>query len=171
MLAKAQINFNECRDAFECSDKAKLDNMTELSQIVINLCIGCHKELSRGSYENQDIEETKNIICMETVSLIKGSIGLGYRCFHEDQGSRERELLENLGEDFGYAFPYLNDLEPFSQRLLYEKHKGKKSNFDYGKKNIALITLYKNATNEEKDIFKNPDYDKIMQLYQKYGNK
>lgn len=86
----------------------------------------------------------------KTVSLIKGSIELGYRCFHEECNQEELDKIEQLGEAFGYVFQYLNDLEPFSQRSLYEKHKGKKSHFDYGKKNIAMSILYTDVSDEEK---------------------
>lgn len=170
MLAKAQINFVNCRekDIFKCSDSAMIENTKELAQIIVDLCTGCYKELSRADYDKQDEDEIKNIIYLETVSLIKRSIGLGYSCFHDDQGHEDYETIEQLGESFGYVFQYLNDLEPFSQKSLYERHKGKKSHFDYGKKNIALITLYKLASNEERNIFNNPDYDKIIKLYQKY---
>lgn len=168
MLAKAQTNFIECRDNFKCSDSVVIDGVKELSQTIINLSTGCCKELSRANYDKQDVNEIKEIIYLETVSLIEKSISLGYRCFHEDQGHENLGKIEQLGKAFGYVFQYLNDLEPFSQRELYEGHKGKKSHFDYGKKNIALITLYKELQTEEKAIFDNPDYDKIMKLYQKY---
>ena len=168
MLAKAQINFIGCSNIFKCSDKAVIESVNELAETIVNLCTGCYKELSRANYDKQDVNEIKNIIYLETVSLIKGSIKLGYRCFHSDQGHENLETIEQLGEAFGYVFQYLNDLEPFSQRVLYERHKGKKNHFDYGKKNIALITLYNEAQTEEKNIFDHPDYDKIMKLYQKY---
>lgn len=168
MLAKAQINFTECRNVFKCSEKATIDNVTELAQIILDLCIGCHKELSRATCGNQDKDETKRIIYLETVSLIKGSIELGYRCFHEDQGHEDLETIKKLGEAFGYIFQYLNDLEPFSQRLLYERHKGEKSNFDYDRNSIALVTLREKVQGEEKNVLNNPNYNNILKLYQKY---
>lgn len=168
MLAQAQINFAACRDFFECDDRAKIVNSSELAQIIVEMCTGCYKELSRADYDAQDVDSIKKIIDLETVSLIKRSIGLGYRCFHDDQGHEDRKIVEKLGESFGYVFQYLNDLEPFSQKSDYERHKGTKTKFDKGKKNIALITLYNEVSPEEKEILKNANYDNILQLYQKY---
>ena len=169
MLAIAQTNFVECKNYFKCDDVDMIDNMKILSQIVKDLCKGCYKELSLRDIEMQSIDEIKNIINLETVSLIKGSIGLGYRCFHDKENNSMAETIEALGEAFGYVFQYLNDLEPFSQKSLYVEHKGNTSNCDYGKKNIAMLTLYKKLVSEdEKDIFKRYNYDTTLQLYQKY---
>lgn len=170
MLAKAQINFAECRTIFKCSENALVDNMKKLSKITYDLCLGCYQELSRADYDRQNLEEIDKIIYLETVSLIKESMGLGYSCFHEGrQGDKEYGRIEKLGESFGYIFQYLNDLEPFSQKSLYEKHKGKIERFDYGRKNIALLTLYNYISDEEKFIFEEHNYDKLVQLYQKYN--
>lgn len=169
MLAKAQINFADCKDDFKCRETITIRNMQRLAELVVDLCTGCYRELTRADYDKQTLSEIKGIICMETVSLIKGSLELGYSCFHEDQGSRDRELLEKLGESLGYAFQYLNDLEPFSQRALYEEHKGVKSNFDYGKKNIAMLILYQSLLPEEKQDFNGHSYENILRLYHKYN--
>lgn len=169
MLAKAQINFADCRDDFKCRESVTIRNMQRLAEIVVELSTGCYRELSRANYDKQSPDDIKRIINLETVSLIKGSLELGYSCFHEDQGTRDSELLGQLGESLGYAFQYLNDLEPFSQRALYEEHKGAKSKFDYGKKNIAMLTLYQSLSSKEKRNFKKQNYANILKLYQKYN--
>ena len=168
MLAKAQTNFADCRGNFKCDDADMLDNMKSLSEIVMDLCQGCHKELSLPDYDMQNEEEIDNIIGLETVSLIKESIGLGYRCFHE-KGNRDKTAsIEQLGEAFGYVFQYLNDLEPFSQKEQYETHKGSIQNFDYGKKNLAMLTLYKKLEDDDKPAFEMHNYNVILQLYERY---
>lgn len=168
MLAKAQINFAQCKDDFICREAVTIKNMQRLAEIVVELSTGCYKELSRADYNKQSLDDIKKIICMETVSLIKGSLELGYSCFHNDQGDRDGELLGKLGEALGYAFQYLNDLEPFSQRALYEEHKGVKSHFDYGKKNIAMLLLYKSLLLEETKDFNENSYEDILKFYHKY---
>lgn len=169
MLAKAQINFMECKDDFRCNESIMLENSRRLSEIIFNLSRGGYKELDRGEYENQSEEEIKSIIFMETVSLIQGSIELGYRSFHVGYGDKDYERLVRLGEAFGYIFQYLNDLEPFSQRKLYEDSKGTIEHFDHGKKNIAILCLYGKVTNEGKEIIKEGKYERILQLYQDYN--
>lgn len=100
--------------------------------------------------------------------MIKESIGLGYRCFHE-KGNRDKTAsIEQLGEAFGYVFQYLNDLEPFSQKEQYETHKGSIQNFDYGKKNLAMLTLYKKLEDDDKPAFEMHNYNVILQLYERY---
>lgn len=168
MLAKAQINFANCKHNFKCSEDSTIKNMQGLSKIVMDLCTGCYREINRADYSKQSLNDIEKIIYLETVSLIKGSIGLGYSCFHEDQGHKDRENLEELGEAFGYVFQYLNDLEPFSQKDLYEQHKGSKSNFDYGKKNVAMLILYQKLSDEEKKVFDKRDYGETIKLYDKY---
>lgn len=169
MIAKAQMNFAECRSIFKCNENVLTDNMKKLSKITYDLCLGCYRELERADYDRQNLDEIDDIIFLETVSLIKESMGLGYSCFHKEQGNREYENIEKLGESFGYIFQYLNDLEPFSQKELYEKHKGEIDNFDYGRKNIALFALYNKISEEEKNYFDKNNYEKILQMYQKYN--
>lgn len=172
MLAKAQENFVECRSDFVCSDLGFLENEKRLSKIIYHLCEGCYQELSMADYDEQNLEELNSIIYRETVSLIKDSIGLGYRCFHPEYANIECENIEKLGENFGYIFQYLNDLEPFSQIKSYKKHKGSIKNFDFGRKNLALYMLYHSISDKEKDIIRKEKdesrYHKIVKLYMHY---
>lgn len=169
MLAYAQVNFANCRAFFQCSEEIMLRNMKKLSEIVTKLCEGCYKELSRADYERQDRYEIDEIIQYETVSLIEGSIVLGYSCFHREQGTDDYVNIEKLGKKFGYIFQYLNDLEPFSQKAKYRKHKGGLNHYDHGKKNIALVTLYHCASEDDKTILKENSYERTEQLYRKYS--
>lgn len=122
-----------------------------------------------ADYDRQSQDEIKEIVGMETVSLIKGSLSLGYRCFHREQSNQDGKAIEELGEAFGYVFQYLNDLEPFSHRESYEKHKGKKSKVNYEDKNLAMLKLYQAVTGEEKDKFYQNSYEEIIDLYKKYN--
>ena len=169
MLAKAQVNFAECKDSLRCNESATIENMKVLAQIIIDLCTGCYKELGIANYKRRDLGEIDNIIKLETVSLIKNSIYLGYKCFHAEQDAKDYLKIEELGEAFGYIFQYLNDLEPFSQESSYKEHKDIRE-FDYQKKNIALWTLYHEASNEDKRIFEESegDYKTLVQLYRQY---
>lgn len=169
MLAKAQINFMECKDSYKCSESIMLENSRRLSEIIFDLSRGCYKELARGAYENQSEEEIRTIISLETVSLIQGSVELGYRSFHDGYGDRDYESLVRLGEAFGYIFQYLNDLEPFSQRKSYEDSKGTIDYFDHGKKNVAVLCLYGKVTDEEKRKINVENYEEILQFYQDYN--
>lgn len=169
MLASAQINFINCKSFFRCGEAVMIDNIKKISKIVTDLCEGCYKELSRADYDWQNRVEIDDIIKCETVSLIEGSISLGYSCFHTIQGDEERVNIEKLGQAFGYIFQYLNDLEPFSQKTKYKDYKGCLDNYDQGKKNIALVTLYHCASEEDKEILRGRDYEKTEQLYRKYN--
>ena len=61
------------------------------------MCEGCYKELSMLDYDMQNQEELNNIIFLETVSLIRDSVSLGYRCFHAEYANVDCENLEKLG--------------------------------------------------------------------------
>lgn len=170
MLGEAQVNFAECRKSFKCNEVDTIQNMSILADIIVKMCIGCYKELILSDYSNQTIESINSITREETVLLIKNSMELGYRCFHKDLSTNQIDEINALGEKFGFIFQWLNDIEPFSQKEAYIEHKGNLENFDYGKKNIAILTLYEKCSNEEKKIFKkNPSYEDIEELYKKYG--
>ena len=164
MISKAQKNFVDCTSFFKCDDDVTIKNLGELSEIVSDLCKGCYRELFKLNYKMRE-QELQDVIHLETVSLIKGSIGLGYSCFHKSQGDNAHTYLEELGEAFGYMFQWLNDLEPFSMVELYTKHKGNGANYDLSKKNIALWKLYQELPEKQKKTFGELEYEEIIKLY------
>jgi len=166
MLAKAQINFIKCRSAFLCNDDVMINNIQKLAQIIYASSLGHYRELSLADYDRLRSEEVKEINFMETVFLFKKSIGLGYSCFHEYQGTKAQQNLEKLGEEFGYFYQCMNDLDPFIHKERRERYKGTLNNF--GRKNMVLLTLYNHLTEEEKSAFHNYKYHTILKLYQKY---
>lgn len=167
MLALAYDNFIDCKDSFKCGDTVTLDNLKKLSQIIEDLDLGCYKELTKGSYEKETESEVNEMIYLETVSLIRGSMELGYNCFHEAQGEVCRDNIEKLGEALGYIFQWLNDLEPYSQKNKYRWHKGNIENFDSGKKSIVLWTLTHKLTDEEKQNYDLTKYKDVQKLFVK----
>ena len=166
MQAKAQMNFAQCRDTFLCNDDVMIKNMQRLAQIIYDTNLGRYRELSLAAFDRLKIEEVNEINYMETVTFFKESIGLGYSCFHEFQGTQEHQALEELGAAFGRFYQFINDLDPFSQKARYENFKGALDNFSG--KNIALLTLYQHLTKDEKGHFLEYKYDTIIKLYQEY---
>lgn len=167
MLAMAYDNFIDCKDSFKCGDTVTLNNLKKLSQIIEDLDLGCYKELAKGSYEKETESEVDEMIYLETVSLIQGSMELGYSCFHEAQGESCHDDIEELGKALGYIFQWLNDLEPYSQKNRYSWHKGNKENFDSGKKSIVLWTLTHELTEEEKQNYDLTKYKDVQKLFVK----
>ena len=80
------------------------------------------------------IENVTKIIEMQTISLVKNGLLVGY---HIGQGDRSSVMqIDSLGYDAGYMFQVLNDLEPFY---------GSESNVAYkGRENTDFADLRKN---------------------------
>lgn len=171
MLGQAGINWSEDVSCFCCDSTLALEGSKRLFEIIKRLCTGCYKELSLPQYGKQSVEEINRITYDETVFLIQTSLVLGYLAGHDVMNSRQKSDMESLGENFGYIFQWLNDIEPYSKSDLYIQHKGAKEiHFDYGRKNIALLELYRVSTKEEQRKIDSGEisYGKVIELYREY---
>ncbi len=166
LQAKALMNFMQCRESFLCNNDIKLKNMETLSQIIYNTNLGRYRELSLADYKDLRSEEVNTINDLETVSFFRESMRLGYSCFHANEGNRECQMIGQLGAAFGAFYQYINDMEPFSQKARHIYYKGELKN--WGKKNIAVLTLYQHLSEIERKDFANYDYHTIEKLYRQY---
>lgn len=172
LQAKAQQNFAACKKTFLCKDGDALKNMEMLSAIMYNSALGHYRELSLAGYDKIDREEIDEINMLETVSLFRDSIGLGYSCFHKSRGSKDYENLKRLGTEFGRFYQCMNDLEPFFAN--YQDYKFKGGIKDIGKKNTVELRLYERfaetcAEETEREKFIGFDNPTIKKLYEEYA--
>lgn len=149
-----------------------VSNNTQYTSILLktinNIFRGGIKEVSAKD-AIFSISDVKEIINLETTSLIESSFVLGYKLSSPNSDDIPIEIL-NIGNKCGYCFQILNDIEPFSAPNINEKYKGV-TNYDFGKhrKNIVVSFLYGACTNQERDQLKgSSDFTYVCKLAQKY---
>ena len=114
---------------------------------------GALNELEMTQVDMYDMDKVKQLIDLETATLLKNSLLLGYLSNGGDNPEVEKIFVE-VGSACGYIFQTMNDLEPFCNREGTIYHKGK-VNIDYlnSKKNIAIAFIYERMTAAEKRKF------------------
>lgn len=144
------------------------------SETICDMSLGALKELDINENAYTNIEEIKEIIDFETVSIIKNSFLLGY-LISGNYNKQAEPLIEEIGAKCGYIFQLLNDAEPFSRKDKNKEYKGN-INFDINKsrKNITFSYLYTMLNSKEKQAIKTFDSSNnnyILELYTKYDMK
>lgn len=139
-----------------------------LLKIVDNMTRGGIKEVSfkKPAFNLADVKE---IIELETVSLIENSFVLGYQ-LSASTSSSIPEAIIRIGHSCGYCFQVLNDIEPFSAPHINQKYKGN-INYDFEKyrKNIVISFLYGCCTqNERKKLATAFNFEYVCKLVNKY---
>jgi len=131
---------------------------------------GALKELQ---FQPDDIfsnDKVREITQLETAEIIGNSMLLGY---YAGVGENRNHLIETqfkkIGDQCGYLFQALNDLEVFESPKLLEQHKGS-LNYDLliHRKNLAITILYEVASPADRVLLKNADKDKLTSLMKKY---
>lgn len=116
-----------------------------------DMTTGALKEVSSAD-KSFDIATVKEIIALETSSIVRNSLAIGYTV---GKGIDEEvsDLLDDIGYCCGYIFQALNDLEPFNNSDLLKKHKGAlTTDIQKNRKNIIIAYIY--AWAKKKDIEK-----------------
>ena len=140
-----------------------------LLSIVDNMARGGIKEVS-SSNTPLSINDVKEIIEFETISLIKNSFVLGYKLSAPDVLYTPEPIID-IGSSCGYCFQILNDMEPFSAPDINRKYKGN-INYDFEKhrKNIVISGLYGGCSpHERKRLVNEPDFEYTCKLIEKYN--
>lgn len=116
------------------------------------------------------IEDVKEIIEYETISLIQNSFTLGYK-LSSPTVSNIPDTIINIGHSCGYCFQVLNDIEPFSAPYASQKYKGNLNyDFEKSRKNIVISFLYGCCTiHERKQLNNISDFEYICKLVKKYN--
>ena len=139
-----------------------------LLKIVDNMARGGIKEIT-STNNAFNLEDAKEIIELETVSLIENSFTLGYKLSNPACLSVPDAII-NIGHSCGYCFQVLNDMEPFAAPHINKKYKGN-VNYDFEKhrKNIVISYLYGCCTqHERKHLATTSDFEYICKLVKKY---
>lgn len=141
---------------------------SKLLKIVENMARGGIREIcSKNAAFN--LVDVKEIIELETISLIKNSFVLGYQLSAKTPNDVPDDIV-NIGHSCGYCFQVLNDIEPFSAPNINQKYKGI-INYDFSKhrKNIVMSFLYGACTQQERDKLATcSDFTYVNKLVSKY---
>lgn len=148
-------------------DNHKLHTST-LLKIVDNMARGGIKEISSKN-ATFSLVDAKEIINLETVSLIENSFVLGYQ-LSASTSPDIPEAIVNIGHSCGYCFQVLNDIEPFSAPYINKKYKGNVNyDFEKNRKNIVISFLYGCCTQQErKELTSVSDFAYVCKLVKKY---
>lgn len=126
-------------------------------QTLHDMSLGALYEVSLTKKELYSPNFIRKIISLETSTLIRNSLLIGYYSGNRLNSNIEGLLIE-IGNSCGYIFQVMNDLEPFCNSKKNRLHKGV-VNSDYKdyKKNIAIAFLFEAMSKQKKEkiIFTN----------------
>lgn len=138
---------------------------------IYSMAQGALMELKLTDKDFFDSSKIKHIIQLETAEILGNSLLLGY---YTGLGEKEKNIeVENffhiIGEQCGFLFQVMNDLEVFSNPHKLYLHKGN-LNFDILKKrkNYAVSVLYEMANSNDKLLLEKETSFNIIPFMEKY---
>lgn len=133
-------------------------------QISYDMTLGALNEIS-SKEKVLDLAKVKEIIDLETSSIIRNGIIIGYTA-GEGTNKEIIDLLDDIGYCCGYIFQALNDLEPFGNIDALVKHKGAlTTDILKNRKNIVVAYIYAWANKSEIEKFSNLSDSENMSNY------
>lgn len=126
-------------------------------ETVYEMTKGALLEVSQASEASTDIKTTKKIIELETATIIKNSLVIGYSVGGENN-AQIINSLNDVGYCCGYIFQALNDIEPYCNPEELKKHKGAVSiDISNNRKNIVYAYLVNTASDDEINLLKSSE--------------
>ena len=117
-------------------------------KIAYDMTIGALNEVSSKDIVI-DVSKVKEIVDLETSSIIRNGIIIGYTA-GEGEDNELIDLLDDIGYCCGYIFQALNDIEPFGNIEGSVKHKGAlTTDILKNRKNIVVAYIYAWANKSE----------------------
>ena len=126
-------------------------SMNDISLTLQDMTLGVLKELDLDINAITNAQEIQTIMRLETSSLITNSLLMGFYLTDTDN-ERVETTLKNVGNDLGYVFQILNDMESFFSTKLSE-HKGSINNdINKSRKNICIPILFSIMSGHDKKM-------------------
>ena len=144
-----------------------LDNLVKT---IYSMASGAYRELVMTSADMFNSEAIQEIARLETSEIIGNSLLLGYYAGIGDKRNPVvEEKLKAIGDQCGYIFQVMNDMEAFSNPEKLIQHKGD-LNLDIGqmRKNIVISLLYQVAGKRDKRKLEMGYGTDLIALTQKY---
>ncbi len=143
------------------------------SQTIYRMAVGCLEELELNPSSKYDVNRIQRIINLETISLIKNSLLIGY-WYNFGKDINTEQTVVKIGENCGYIFQILNDLEPFSSVEKNSAYKGGwNMDMDRDRKNIVVAYIFGAASKQERQLLTSLSNEAlrslVLELYEKYS--
>ncbi len=155
------------------ADSKYFESMKSIMSTLQAMTLGVLKELDLDKEDlYTNAEKIREIMQLETSSLLTNSLLLGYYLGNL-RSDRICDLFQSIGDDFGFIFQALNDMEPFCSQE-YLNHKGQmNTDFSRNRKNICVPILFMFLTEPEKRLLQSaPDSNSdsiALSLFKKHG--
>lgn len=141
-----------------------------LIKTICDMAKGALEELRLQSDDYFNYEKVCEITQLETSSIIRNSFLLGYYVGTGDNRNGQIEkAFKKIGDQCGYLFQALNDLEAYGNPQQLKNHKGS-LNLDLfsNRKNLAVATLYEIANKRDQALLHQADEAELLRLIKKY---
>jgi Geranylgeranyl pyrophosphate synthase len=133
-------------------------------QIAYDMTLGALNEISSKEI-SFDISKVKEIVDLETSSIIRNGMIIGYAA-GEGCDKEIIDLLDDIGYCCGYIFQALNDMEPFGNVDGLVQHKGTlTTDILKNRKNIVVAYIYAWASENEIEKLSNLNDSESMSNY------
>jgi len=143
-------------------DKNEVLNLFKDQGLLLkNLSKGVLEELAFENHSFASISKVKEMIMLQTSSIISNGLVSGYRFGHGKKN--EINLIESVGNEIGYIFQVLNDLEPFSSPEKTINHKGN-LNIDANKLRKNIVSSF--ILNKTKRSYETVNHEDLLDHYQ-----
>lgn len=131
---------------------------------------GALKELKLEKNQLFDSQIVQEIVQLETAEVLGNSMLLGYYAgVRNGPDKKAEDVFKKQGDQCGYLFQALNDLEAFENPQLLKIHKGT-LNFDIfsNRKNLVVSSLYEIANKKDRSRLQEADEAELIRLIKKY---
>lgn len=129
----------------------KINGLNLFLKTMHDMSLGELKELNLTQDDLHDSERIKEIINLQTIPLITNSLLLGYYAGN-GRNAKVRNAMSYIGNECGYIFQVMNDMEPFCQQEKLKQHKGQVNiDISHSKKNIVFALMYNLLSLKEKE--------------------
>lgn len=144
--------------------------LNTLIKTICSMAKGAAEELELQKSEFFDNEKIREIVQLETAEILGNSMLIGYYAgVGNNRDIQVETIFKKLGDQCGYLFQALNDIEAFENPQQLKKHKGT-VNFDLfsGRKNLAISALYQVASKKDQVLLRNANEVELLELMRKY---
>lgn len=144
--------------------------LNTLIKTIYNMAKGAMEEIKLKKSEFFNSEKIREIAQLETAEILGNSMLIGYYFGNENNRNQQVEaIFKKIGDQCGYLFQALNDIEAFGNPEGLKIHKGK-VNLDFfsGRKNLAVSSLYQVANKRDQSLLLNATEAELFDLVKKY---
>lgn len=142
-----------------------------LLNTIYSMARGALKELQLSGTEFFDCDKIRNIMQLETAEMLGNCLLFGYYAGTEKDNVNPAIVnsFKQIGDQCGFLFQVMNDMEAFSSPEKLSIHKGN-LNLDVlrQRKNYGVSVLYELAKPFDKKLLENSLSDYLLPLMKKY---